>query len=168
MKPIRSPILVLVLIYACFLGFWAWSGPQLPSRVATHFNFSGEPNGWMTRAGNQEFMLLFGFGFPLFLVFICWATRFVPTGFVNIPNRQYWLAPERREHTSSYLVHHSLWLACLAVLLCIGIDYATLEANKQAPPHLSTPLVLLIIGLFLTGTAVWVVRLFQHFKRTDE
>ncbi len=44
---------------------------------------------------------------------------FTPAGFVNIPHRQYWLAPE----TAAYLVRYSLWLACLSVLLCIGIEY---------------------------------------------
>ncbi len=167
MKPSHAALILLVLLYAAFLGLWAWSGAQLPPRVATHFAFSGQANGWMTRSGNQEFMLFFGFGFPLLLVFTCWATRFLPAGSVNIPHREYWLAPARREQTSDYLVHHSLWLACLAVLLCMGIEYSVVEANKQSPPQLSTSLVLLLVGFFLAGTVLWVVTLFQHFKRAE-
>jgi uncharacterized membrane protein len=35
----------------------AWS--QLPSRLATHFNFANQPNGWMSREGALIFFLLF-------------------------------------------------------------------------------------------------------------
>ena len=64
------PALILALLYACFLGCWVWSGSQLPERVATHFNGSGEPNEWMSRSANQMFMLAFGLAFPLFVVLL--------------------------------------------------------------------------------------------------
>ncbi|MBI3475075.1 MAG: DUF1648 domain-containing protein [Acidobacteria bacterium] len=35
--------------------YWrVWN--QLPARMATHFNFSGVPNGWMSREGSAEFI----------------------------------------------------------------------------------------------------------------
>jgi hypothetical protein len=35
----------------------AWN--QLPARIATHFNFANQPNGWMSREGSLIFFLLF-------------------------------------------------------------------------------------------------------------
>jgi len=35
--------------------WWAWD--RLPARVATHFNASGQPNGWMTREAALAFVL---------------------------------------------------------------------------------------------------------------
>ncbi len=35
----------------------AWS--QLPPRIATHFNFANQPNGWMSREGSLIFFLVF-------------------------------------------------------------------------------------------------------------
>lgn len=164
MKPLRIPAILLALLYACFLGYWAFSGSQLPERVATHFNGSGQPNGWMSRSANQIFMLVFGFAFPLFIVLLCYATRFLPSGLVNIPHREYWLAPERRQATSGYLVRHSFWFACLAVGFVLGMQCSIVLANRQTPPHLSTALLLAVVGPFLAGTAVWVVVLFRHFR----
>jgi hypothetical protein len=43
MKILRTPTVVLTLLYLCFLGSWAWSGTQLPDRVATHFSFKASP-----------------------------------------------------------------------------------------------------------------------------
>ncbi len=42
MKFTRLPLLILFLLYLCFLGYWAWSASQLPERVETHFNGAGQ------------------------------------------------------------------------------------------------------------------------------
>jgi uncharacterized membrane protein len=164
MKPLPTPAFILALLYACFLGCWAWASSQLPERVATHFNGHGEPDGWMSRSANQTFMLLFGLCFPLLIVLLCYATRFMPSDLIHIPHRDYWLAPERRAETSNYLVDQSLWLACLAVCFVIGIQFSIVRANNQNPPHLSMPIMLAVVGLFLAGTVICVVVLMRHFR----
>jgi len=45
----------LVLPLTALRFWWAWD--RLPERMATHFNASGEPNGWMTREAALEFGL---------------------------------------------------------------------------------------------------------------
>jgi uncharacterized membrane protein len=165
MKSSRAAAFVLVLLYACFLGYWVWSGMQLPERVATHFNGSGEPNGWMSRSANQTIILIFGVVLPLFMIGLFFAARFLPAFLVNIPDRQYWLAPERKTETSDYLVRHSLWLACLLVGLMIGIQYSTVQANRQTPPHLSLTVFLQIMVSFVTGMAIWLLVLLRHFRK---
>ena len=117
MKSFSAPASVLVFFYACFLRLWAWSGSHLPESVATHFNGAVRPDGWMSRSDHQSFMLKFGLLFPLFVVVLCFATRFVPANLINVPHREYWLAPERRKETFDYLFRHSLWFACLAMQL---------------------------------------------------
>lgn len=165
MRSSRVPALLLVLLYACFLGYWAWAGTQLPERVATHFNGSGEPNGWMSSSGNQIFILIFGFVFPLFIIGLCFAARFLPAFLVNIPNRQYWLAPERKIETLGYFGRHSLWLACLMVGFVIGIQYSIVQANREIPPHLATSVLLQVMVPFLLGTVIWLVILLRHFRK---
>lgn len=38
-----------LLVLAAATGFSVWAYPQLPAEVATHFDLSGEPNGWSSR-----------------------------------------------------------------------------------------------------------------------
>jgi len=45
----------LVLPLTALRFWWAWD--RLPARMATHFNASGQPNGWMTRQAALEFGL---------------------------------------------------------------------------------------------------------------
>ena len=165
MKSLRSPAAILALLYVCFLKCWSWSALQLPERVASHFNGSGEPNGWMSRSANQMSMLVFGLVFPLFVVVLCSLMRFLPASLINLPDKDYWLAPERRGETFNYLVEHSLWFSCMAVCFVIGLQYSIVQANRQMPPHLSSALLLALAGLFLAGTGGWVVSLLRHFRQ---
>jgi hypothetical protein len=74
----KSPLLVLGVLYLCFFGCLARSSSQLPSRVATHFDGSGRPNGWMSRTAHLQFMTVFGLGFPLFVPALIYASRLLP------------------------------------------------------------------------------------------
>jgi ABC-type Fe3+ transport system permease subunit len=165
MITLRTPALVLGLLYLCFFGYLAASSSQLPSRGATHFDGHGQPNGWMSRAAHLRFMVVFGVGFPLFVPAIVYASRFLPDRFYNLPHREYWLAPARRTETMAYLFRHSLWFASMALCFVIGIQFSIIQANRLAPSHLSTMLVLALAGGFLAGTAVWGVSLIRHFHR---
>ena len=49
----------LILLLVIILGLWSY--PQLPSVVVSHWNFYGQPDGWMSR----EFHVIF---FPLMLI----------------------------------------------------------------------------------------------------
>jgi hypothetical protein len=135
--------------------------------VATHFDLAGRPNGWMTPSHYLIFSIIAGCGFPFYLVGIGYLLRFLPVNkfTFKIPNRDYWLAPERRNEMFSYLFHHFLWLACLAAIFMMAIQLLVLQANHQTPPHLSTPLVFVAAGGFLAAVAVWMGVLLRHFKR---
>ena len=165
MKTMRTPALVLGLLCLCFLGCLALSSSQLPTRVASHFDGSGHPNGWMSRTAHLRLMAVFGLAFPLLVPAIVYASRLIPDRFYNLPHRDYWLAPARRPETMAYLLRHSLWFSPMALGFALGIHFLTIHANSLTPVHLSTPLVLALAGCFLAGTAVWGVSMFRHFNR---
>jgi uncharacterized membrane protein len=163
MKALRSPALILGLLYLCFFGCVAFSSSHLPSRVATHFNGRGLPNGWMSRTAHLRFMLVFGLIFPLFVPAIVYASRFLPDQLFNLPHRDYWLAPARRVETMAYLFRQSLWFSPMALCFVIGIHFSIIHANSLGQAHLSSLLALGLAGAFLIGTAIWGVSLVRHF-----
>src|SRR4051812_3401648 len=123
MRTTRTPAILLAFLYVCFLTYLISSAPQLPDKVATHFGAGGRPDGWMSRTAHLLFMAAFGLAFPFFLVGLFYILRFMPDSSFNLPRRDYWLAPERRAETFAYLLRHSLWFACLAVCLVIGLHF---------------------------------------------
>jgi RNA polymerase sigma factor (sigma-70 family) len=135
--------------------------------VATHFDWAGHPNAWMTHSHYVLVSLLFGCGYPLFFVAIGYLVRFVPvTKYTfKIANRDYWLAPERREETFKYFFHHCLWMACFAAIFVLALQLLVVQANHQAPPKLSSPLAWGAGGCFIVVTAIWIGILMRHFKR---
>jgi uncharacterized membrane protein len=165
MKALRTPALILGLLYLCLFGCLAFSPGHLPSRVATHFDGSGQPDGWTSRKAHLRFMTLFGLAFPLFVPAMIYASRFLPDRLYNLPNRDYWFAPARRTQTMAYLFRHSLWFASMALCFVMGIHFLIIQANSLAQAQLSTPLVLALAGCFLAGTAVWAVSMIRYLNR---
>jgi uncharacterized membrane protein len=165
MKTSRAPALVLALLYLCFMGYLAFSSSQLPDRVATHFDGSGQPNGWMSRSSHLLFISVLGFAVPLFVVAILFVVRFLPNSIINIPHRDYWLAAERRTDTCAWLFRHSLWFACIGVSFITGVHYLIVQANAQPPAQLSTLWLLGMIGCFLVALAAWSIVMLAHFRR---
>jgi uncharacterized membrane protein len=164
MKTLRTPALLLGLLYLCFFGCLAVAKPSVPTRIASHWDGSGQPDGWMSSSDHLRYMIVFGLVFPLFVPAICYITRFFPRGF-NIPHRDYWLAPERRGEFFGYLFRHSLWFACMALLFVIGVHFSILHANASAQAYFSPLLVLGLVGPFLVGTAIWVTKLIRYVNR---
>ena len=161
----HSSAITLGLLVAAFVCLLAVTSPDLPSRVASHFDGTGQPNGWMSRSSYLIFTAAFGMGLPAVVVLGFLVLRRLPSDLINIPRRDYWLAPERRLATVTGLFRRSLWLACLLVAMMLGVHLLVVHANNQVPVRLSTPMILGLIGFFLTGIAAWILSLFRHFKR---
>lgn len=165
MKPIRIPATLFVLLCLGFLLYVNETSSLLPGRLATHFGGRGQPNGWMNRSGYTTFISLLGVGLPLFVIALCFLCRFLPAWTVNIPNREYWVSPERRSRTYGYLLAHSLWLGCLLVAFVAAMHYLTIQANRSIPVHLAGGSMIMVLAVFLGCLAIWVVALMRHFQR---
>jgi serine/threonine-protein kinase len=165
MRSLRIPILLFLLCYFGFLAYVAWTVPQLPERIATHFGFGGQPDGWMTRSAYGVFIAVIGLAMPALIVGIFFGMQFLSNGMINIAHREYWLAPERRDETFAYLRRHSLWYASLLVAFFAGLHYLTLQANQQQPAaQLNLPVLFVVLGCFLLGTLWWALSMIRHFQ----
>ncbi len=165
MKPSAIPISVLLVLCLAFLGFLAWTSQQLPERVATHFGTHGEPNGWMPKSSAVMMMGGFGLGLPLLFVTLSLLLRFVPPELVNLPQREYWLAPEHRDVTYAFISRQLIWLACMLVCFIAACNWLTVQANNTAPVRMPTDQFLIVLGTFLAALIVWIVNLLRQFRR---
>jgi uncharacterized membrane protein len=166
MKKNAVPLVVLGFLCVGYLIFIAGSASLLPDRVAIHFGGGGEANGWMSRSTDLIFASGLGVGLPLFFVVLSLLTGLIPTRFVNLPHREYWLSPERRVQTCTYISLQMIWMGCLTVLFLAGIHYLTIQANRVTPPHLPMSLLLTLTGGFLAGVAAWSIIFIRHFTKT--
>jgi len=164
MKTVRAPALLLGLLYLCFFGHLLTSSSQLPSRVASHFDDNGRPDGWMSRAAYLRTMIVLGVAFPLFVPALFCAARLLPDRFYNVPHHDYWFAPARRAETLAYMLQQSLWFSSIALGFVMAIQLLVVRANSLAQVHLPTLQALALSGGILAGTLVWAVNLLRHFS----
>ena len=155
--------------FAVMLGaaaaFVAATSRMLPPLVASHFDAAGRANGFMPRTGYTIFMLAMTVALPAFLALCLEMTRRIPPRLINLPHRDYWLAPERSDESLDYLRTHSLRFAgLLAAFLCV-VHWLVVAANLEVPPLLPTATMVAALVLFGAATIVWTGAFFVHFRR---
>jgi hypothetical protein len=163
MRSAWKPALLLACLYAGYFAFLAWSVPSLPPRLATHFDAAGAANGWMRRADYVRSIAAAAFFVPLLPVVLFGLLRFLPARFINLPHRDYWLAPERHAETAAFFLRQGLWLACLQVALFAGIHYGTIAANLLRPPRLSPGYATALFVSDLLFIGIWLCWLIIRF-----
>lgn len=159
----RLPALLFLFLLVLGLLHWVQVYPQLPDRMASHFNGSGVPNGWQSK---HNF-----FVFSSTVVLVCAAISFLvpraiavfPPELINLPNKSYWLAPERREETSHVFAAHMAWFGCaLLFVLLYAISQAINFNLPHHEPFNSQGMIYVLIGfcLFAALLSVHLVRYF--------
>jgi hypothetical protein len=142
------------------------SGWWLPPVVASHFDASGAPDGALPRGLYLALMGALLAGVPLLLALLPRWMIGRDGARLNIPHRQYWLAPDRREQTLDFLRRQGRWFAAAVALFLAYAHGLVVQANRQ-PPSLATPALLagLVVFLLATGAGLWVLH--ARFRRPD-
>ena len=156
---------LLGLLSAVFVADVLLTANHLPERLATHFDLDGQADGWMTRAGHVRFIIGFGLGVPLFILFVGQIITKLGGAGLNIPNRDYWLAPERRTQTLAFTRRELVRLACLLVVFFAMINHLILQANTQTPVRLAGGQFWLSMAIFIGAIGVWMATFIRPFFR---
>lgn len=162
------PKLIYGLLAAVGLIYFSLLYPQLPDPMSSHFNARGAATAWMPKSGFFILIVVvtLAAGVPIFLVPRSMAK--LPNDKINLPNKEYWLAPERRSETMQYLGIQMGWLGCaLLVLLLCGL-YNAVAANFRPDHHFDSGSFYAVLGAFLAFIIVWLVRLLSHFARVPQ
>jgi uncharacterized membrane protein len=159
-------VAVVALSVTCvaYLAALITSSGQLPERVASHFNFEGQADSWTSRPVYLALMAVWGLGISWLLMSVAWMIRRLPASVINLPHRDYWLAPERRQQTSDDVQQRMLWFSCLTLAFCLGIHYLVVDANQQQPSRLSQ-LVWAWLGVYLVALGAWLAMLLRHYYK---
>ncbi|MBS0380081.1 MAG: DUF1648 domain-containing protein [Proteobacteria bacterium] len=141
------------------------SSRYLPATVASHFGAGGNPNGSMSRNAYLSVMLALVAIVPLVMSVAPAHTLRNPDARINLPNRDYWLAPERREQTIQALLGQIRWFAAALLVFLCYTNVLVVRANALAPPHLNGAALGLGVLLLLASLAVWALLLIARFRR---
>jgi hypothetical protein len=157
--------LFFALYVACAAAFVWLTGLGMPSLVASHFGASGAANGFMPRAFYIGFMIAFVIGLPALLVFVSWHTIGSSKARINLPNRAYWLALERRAETIAFLRVGILWFGVLLVAFLCYVHWLVVLANAAQPVHLAESWLIGGLVTFFASLFIWLKVLLGYFRQ---
>lgn len=161
--PARVVFLALV---AATLAQMAWYYPRLPVRMASHFDADGRVNGVMPKdfffAIELGVLGLMAFVFGIVPVLIAR----LPPSMINLPNKDYWLPPERRARTAERLQSFLIGFGNVMLLFLLLVFREAMQANLLPSPRLSNRIWVLLV--LLGGWVIyWIVRLLRAFRLPD-
>ena len=90
-----------------------------------------------------------------------------PDAKLKLPNKEYWLAPERRAETFAYFDSFFAWYGCAFLFVEVFAMGLAMRANFDTPPQLPTgPIVSVIAGFILYNVAA-VIAMLRRFSTTQ-
>lgn len=138
--------------------------PQLPATVASHFDGEGNPNGWQSKAA---FFAIYAFMLGTFaLIYLGLGALLprIPVRLFSLPQRDYWLAPERRAETIGYLTAWLSWFGAAGMAFTLALFQLVIEANLRRAP-LPPVATWILMGGFGGYVLIAVTRLVLRFAR---
>lgn len=149
MPRIRPSTALLTGLTVAFL-VQLWSGLSgAPDVMATHFGADGVADGWMTRGMHAAFSV----GMWALMVGCFWllpaVLHRVPDQMISLPNRDYWLAPERRAETFEAIRTRSEAYGALTLMLMLFVYGMVFDVNQAADPVLPEAAFFAAMGVYL-------------------
>ena len=154
---------VLFLLPALVVVHIAYYWPQLPERMASHFGPSGQANGWMSKQGNMIFYLALVSASSALWAGMGWILKKCPDDQINLPNKEYWLAPERREQTLLRMGHQMSTFGIAIVAFLMAVMQSVFLANLEGGKQLGALFFIYLIG-FLVYTGIWAYQMIKGSK----
>jgi len=169
MKSLLIPAIALILLTGIAVAQRAYYIPRLPPQVAAHMGWSGDVDRWEdtadTVAGTaRAWLTLTSIFLGITLVSVL-AVRYLPDQFVNVPNKEYWLATRRRRgELTTIVLSFYLWLLAAFVATGVGLTQAIVQATFSGREQIGLPVLAALI-IFLIAQIAW---LFVRLSRRRE
>ncbi len=153
---------VLVVAVAQLVYFY----PRLPGQVPTHFGTDNRADAWSDK---QSFAITYAgvmVGLTALFLGLAVLLRRLPDVALNIPNREYWLAPERRARTMSRVAREMLLMGGATLLFVAAVFHLSIRVALAGTDRLPAAFWPAFIGFLLFATA-WAARFMVSFRKPE-
>lgn len=162
----KHQILCLLIIVSAFQAVYYF--PKMPGALASHFGGQGVPNGWSSKlvffsiyCGTLAMLSAIFFSIPL-------SFKRVRYGWISLPNKDYWLAPERRNQTEVYLDTQMMRFGLATWIFMLITFELVFRANLMEESRLSSSALWYLLICYFLYTAILAVRLIRCFYNIPE
>jgi hypothetical protein len=165
---IRLTATLFFLTFAACVAELFWAYNQLPERVHAHFpswlHIGAEGPKWI-------FVAISGAVPVLIAIAALISIRLVkrqPEKFVQIPNRDYWMSPIRREQTLDLIASRIYLLGAVKFVADAIFLYAAVRANLIGTSELNAGLLFFLAAGFIMAKVALAAQLFWRFQFPNE
>jgi hypothetical protein len=162
-RTLLTQIVIAGLLLLLTASDIAYHYPRLPEQVPTHFGLTGQPDAWSSRQAFLLGAILVPTVLVLFFSGLAFAMLKVPLRFLNVPRREYWLAPEREDYTRRMIGELIIWLGLTMLATLSALNHSIMRASLTSSPNLGSWPWWILAGnlamtLILIGASTWRFR----------
>lgn len=162
----KTSKLVLAFLIFGFIGQLLYYFPNLPDRMASHFNGAGEPDNWMSKSSFFIFeaviliLIVAEFTVLPFLI-----SRF-PASLISLPNKHFWLSEKYRSGTIASIREYFEWFSVGLLVLLIAVNELVIRANLNKQPL--PDIIWLVMVSFFVYVGFWLYKFISRFRNTGD
>jgi uncharacterized membrane protein len=134
-----------------------------PEVVASHFGATGAPDAYAPRTVFFTLQVMVTLLILGLTVGLPASLARVPTPFINLPHRAYWLDPSRREATLHTIATFFASFGTGTLLLILVAFELAVAANSRPDHRFDTGLFWPVLGIYVILVAYWTVRFYRRF-----
>lgn len=154
-----------VLLVCAFEMARLWS--IMPEQLAAHFNIQGSPDRFVSKAQFFRFQLQT----MLVVILVSLLSQIIllvlPPNMVNLPHREYWLAPERRDETMGRISDFGAVLFGVILLAVQSVFEVSAYANLHTPIVFDARWVGIFMVIAFAVIILMLIRLIFSFRLTS-
>lgn len=150
-------------VTTAYVAVLVWLGLTLPDRVPMHFDGAGSADSWGSRTEALALWTVLG---VVMLGGGALLARHATGGdgtWLNLPHKDYWLAPERREafrrRFEGDMLGFLAWTGLLLVVLMLITGWAA-DHGGDMPGWVFW----VALGGYLVGTGIWIGWLLRRYR----
>ena len=155
--------IAIVILFVLTLLHIAFYYGSLENPVGSHFDAQGKIDGWMSKASLVTTYVLTQLLLPAFLLLIGKLSYILPASTINVPNKDYWLASDRRAETLGTIEAMLAWVSVVTMALMIAIMHVTFLVNLEVTTPTNSLFLVIIItySVLVMGLVAWIVLRFK-------
>jgi hypothetical protein len=158
-----SRMLVLIAIFAVLQI--ALQTRYLPPTIAVRFTGAGQPVGWDSAQSFATLNLVIVAAIVAICLILPGALSRLRRLRWRLPNRDYWLAPERFAKTIEYIQRQFYWHGIVTLLLLMAVFQLVVDANAKRPPLLDSERLVWLLVAYAAFVIVWGWSFWRKFSR---
>lgn len=160
--PTTAKLAFFLAAFAAMLHM-AWWYNELPAIVPSHFDLQGNPDDTMKKSSFMVLMVAVHLHLTAIFGTISYLMPWTPDSMLNMPNKEYWLEPQRRDKTIREMQDSLLWIGTSTIVFMMSLFHLTSQVAIKKRATIN-PEFAWIFGVYMAAIIGFVIWSFWKYR----